>query len=259
MRLHCSFPSFFFFFVVFFVFLFRSDEIGVCLFSSERLKPACDLLLALRWVTDDLSKGMDKLSPPTVAKLARLRERFGRRTNDAVSIVKRKDEPSLLMEEPASKRQHVDEEKLSVVEEEEKLEPVRKVAKGGEFKIVADTPFVVDGFRVKESDLPRDCTFFLTHFHSDHYGGITKNWRFVFGMCLWLWFFDRIGFVSKRYPIYCTWVTGQLLVEVIGVDRNLIRVLMLNETVFVQNIKVLSLEMENFFCIFLSEFFRFGN
>ncbi len=89
------------------------------------------------------------------------------------------------------------------------------VPKGQEFKQVPDTRFIVDGFKLR--DLPGNCTYFLTHFHSDHYGGIGCKWN---------------------APIYCSPITGRLLVQSLGVPRDLIRELRLNETVVIQGVRV---------------------
>mmetsp|Transcript_7787 Transcript_7787/g.11130 ORF Transcript_7787/g.11130 Transcript_7787/m.11130 type:complete len:568 (+) Transcript_7787:134-1837(+) len=42
-------------------------------------------------------------------------------------------------------------------------------------KRITDTDFICDGFQYASKKL--STTYFLTHFHSDHYGGITKNWN----------------------------------------------------------------------------------
>ena len=50
--------------------------------------------------------------------------------------------------------------------------------------------------------------FFLTHFHSDHYGGLCKSWK--------------AGFV------YCSAITGALVIQRLGVSPSFVRVLPLD-------------------------------
>ena len=50
--------------------------------------------------------------------------------------------------------------------------------------------------------------YFLTHFHSDHYGGLVKSWK--------------AGFV------YCSAITAALVVQRLGVSPSLVRVLPLD-------------------------------
>lgn len=94
---------------------------------------------------------------------------------------------------------------------------VQMVAEGAGFKVIVGTSFVVDGFGLKEAEIPENAVFFLSHFHSDHYGGITKSW--------------------KR-KIYCSAITGALVVQNLGVNKALIHTLSLNETVVIQGVEV---------------------
>ena len=61
--------------------------------------------------------------------------------------------------------------------------------------------FVVDGFNYQSPDVR---AYFLTHFHSDHTTGLHPGFR-------------------GPAPIYCSPVTASLLVEVLGVDPDLVR------------------------------------
>ena len=69
------------------------------------------------------------------------------------------------------------------------------------WKRIENTHFIVDGFTYAGLCKPgKRFVFFLTHFHSDHYGGITRK-------------FDR-------GPIYCTHVTARLLKKHFGLSPN---------------------------------------
>lgn len=63
----------------------------------------------------------------------------------------------------------------------------RSQAKVPDYKIVDGTNFAVDAFRFGE--IAGVTTYFLTHYHSDHYVGLTKK-------------FNR--------PIYMSTITGRL-------------------------------------------------
>lgn len=65
--------------------------------------------------------------------------------------------------------------------------------------------------------------YFLTHFHSDHYGGISKNWCYEH-------VFPDLQFVESemRHIIYCTPITSRLLTFRFGIHKSFIRELLLD-------------------------------
>lgn len=65
------------------------------------------------------------------------------------------------------------------------------------YKKIPGTDFVCDGFQYAHPSLTHN--YFLTHFHSDHYGGITKGWN--------------------HGVIYCSLPTANLVHTQLGVDR----------------------------------------
>ncbi|XP_026194569.1 DNA ligase 6 [Cyclospora cayetanensis] len=83
--------------------------------------------------------------------------------------------------------------------------------------IVAGTSplFLVDLFR----RLPKEVfVFFLSHFHSDHYSGLGRQWR--------------------RGPVWCSTVTGNLIEKILGVPSNMVLRLPMGEPVKVHGIQV---------------------
>lgn len=67
--------------------------------------------------------------------------------------------------------------------------------------------------------------YFLTHFHGDHYGGISKNWCYqrVFAG-------DTIDEAGYRPIVYCTEITAKLLTLRFSIDRRFLEPLALNVT-----------------------------
>lgn len=72
--------------------------------------------------------------------------------------------------------------------------------------------------------------YFLTHFHADHYGGISKNWCYerVFQS-------DEISDENYKHIIYCTPITGKLLTLRFSIDPRFIVPLELNRTYMVKD------------------------
>nr|XP_043626144.1 uncharacterized protein LOC122597636 [Erigeron canadensis] len=80
---------------------------------------------------------------------------------------------------------------------------------------IAGTPFRVDAFKY----LRMDCShWFLTHFHADHYGGLTKS--FCHG------------------KIYCTLITAKLVNFKIGIPWEKIEILPLNQKITIAGVDV---------------------
>lgn len=81
------------------------------------------------------------------------------------------------------------------------------------FKKIPGTDFVCDGFVYAQDSLTKN--YFLTHFHSDHYGGIDKSW--------------------SAGIIYCSLPTANLVAQQLGVDKKYLHPLSMNVPVVIES------------------------
>ena len=81
------------------------------------------------------------------------------------------------------------------------------------YKKIPGTDFVCDGFMYAIPSLTKN--YFLTHFHSDHYGGINKSWN--------------------AGIIYCSLPTANLVSQQLGVDKKYLHPLGMNTPVVIES------------------------
>ena len=74
------------------------------------------------------------------------------------------------------------------------------------YKKIPGTDFICDGFNYASQTLSNN--YFLTHFHSDHYGGITKQWN--------------------EGTIYCSLPTANLVHQQLGVEKRYLHPIPMN-------------------------------
>lgn len=75
---------------------------------------------------------------------------------------------------------------------------------------------LVDGFKHRMPDVAyKDRCYFLTHYHSDHYGGLAAHW--------------------KHGKIYCSNTTANLICNVLGVNPNIVQRVAVGESVRIKD------------------------
>ena len=87
------------------------------------------------------------------------------------------------------------------------------------YKKIPETPFAVDAFSY--GNVPGISHYFLSHFHYDHYGGMTKHWN---------------------QPVICSQITAKLILLKIRMDQSHLRILHLNDAVVIENVEVTLLD-----------------
>ncbi|KAK1281112.1 DNA ligase 1 [Acorus gramineus] len=85
-------------------------------------------------------------------------------------------------------------------------------------KLIPNTRFVVDGFRPSSAAGDFSVSYFLSHFHSDHYSGLGPGW--------------------SRGLVFCSEITSRLLVEALGVPAPLVVPIAVGETVVIDGCDV---------------------
>ncbi|KAM7278267.1 hypothetical protein ACFE04_005401 [Oxalis oulophora] len=87
--------------------------------------------------------------------------------------------------------------------------------------LIPKTRFVIDFFRLlsdHNTPFSFSFSFFLSHFHSDHYSGISSNW--------------------SRGIIFCSQITANLLIDILHVSSQFVFALPLGETVVIDGSEV---------------------
>ncbi|KAL0801119.1 hypothetical protein Bca101_056295 [Brassica carinata] len=88
-------------------------------------------------------------------------------------------------------------------------------------KRIPKTNFIVDSFRSSSSD-PSSVAFFLSHFHSDHYSGLSSSW--------------------SRGIIFCSHVTARLVKQILQVPSQFVFPLPMNQKVMIDGSEVVLID-----------------
>lgn len=84
-------------------------------------------------------------------------------------------------------------------------------------KRIPKTHFLVDAFRFSTA-AATTAAYFLTHFHSDHYSGLSSNW--------------------SQGIIFCSQITADLLIKVLNIPSQFVYPLAFNDTVIIDGSEV---------------------
>lgn len=124
-------------------------------------------------------------------------------------------ENRILMQEPVSEEMGMND---TIVAEtpEIKVSAERSDRKCPFYKKLPNTSFVVDAFAY--GNIANVTGYFLSHFHADHYGGLTSSFKYG--------------------PIYCSKITGNLVAKQLGVAEQYIHRLDNNIPVDIQGVSV---------------------
>ncbi|GAA0163652.1 DNA ligase [Lithospermum erythrorhizon] len=86
-------------------------------------------------------------------------------------------------------------------------------------KRIPKTSFIIDGFKYASSF---SICYFLTHFHSDHYEGLTPKW--------------------SKGIIFCSPITAQLLIDILNLPKQFIHPLPLSQRLLIDDAEVILLD-----------------
>ncbi|KAM8706761.1 hypothetical protein ACLKA7_010945 [Drosophila subpalustris] len=87
------------------------------------------------------------------------------------------------------------------------------------YKIVEDTTFVVDGFQF--GDIPNVTHYFLSHYHADHYVGLTRKFA---------------------HPLYMSPITARLVRAFIPIDEQYLHEIDVDQSITLNDIEVTAIE-----------------
>lgn len=87
------------------------------------------------------------------------------------------------------------------------------------YKVVEGTTFVVDGFQF--GDIPNATHYFLSHYHADHYIGLTRKFA---------------------HPLYMSPVTASLVRTFIPIDNQYLHEIDVDQTITVNNIEITAID-----------------